>query len=237
MPWNKIGAKILVAASVVAVIPNPALADIFFDDFQGEGNAQILNYNAFEKWNVSNGTVDLLATTSGYCTPTPGNMCVDLDGSTLDAGIMTTKDSFLLAPGLYNLTLELRGSINPILSPVDSLAISVGSVFSTVATISWNDPCTLNTADGPQGCAGGNDTKTLQYLFSLNSPAAASIVLDHAGGDQAGIILESVKLSTVPEPRYLSFFVVAIAAGMFYRRASEAKRRADAGDPENQRPE
>jgi hypothetical protein len=219
MSTSKIRVEILFTALFVAVVPSPAFADLFFDDFQGEPYAQILNYNNFQKWNVSNGTVDLLTEiNSGYCTFTPGNLCVDLDGSTFNAGRMTTKDSFLLTPGQYELTLELRGSMFFPTSPVDTLAISVGSAFSTIANINWNDPCANVTATGPQNCVGGNDTKTLQYLFTVNSPTTASIVLDHAGGDNGGIILESVRFSAVPEPEYLSLFVLAAAAVMFHRR-------------------
>ncbi len=75
---------------------------VFSDNFDGEGapGASVLNYGtasgtSFAQWTISDGTVDLVAIPDVYgiasCPGSASGKCVDLDGSTHDAGVMTSK--------------------------------------------------------------------------------------------------------------------------------------------------
>ncbi len=67
---------------------------LFQDDFNSEnGGSGALNYNSFANWDVTDGTVDLIGT--NFYDFHPGNgLYVDLDGSTSNAGVLTTKQEF-----------------------------------------------------------------------------------------------------------------------------------------------
>lgn len=73
---------------------------LFSDSFEQEELG--LNYTAFEKWDVTAGTVDMIQTSEGYG--------VDLDGSTQMAGELTTKAAFMLEPGVYEVETWLYSS-------------------------------------------------------------------------------------------------------------------------------
>ena len=68
-----------------------------------------LNYTGFANWTVYSGTVDLIGNGSYDFLPGDG-LYVDLDGSTSDAGVLTTKQSFNFTAGsqyiLYPLTWQ-----------------------------------------------------------------------------------------------------------------------------------
>lgn len=57
-----------------------------------------LNYAGFANWTVYSGTVDLIGNGSYDFLPDDG-LYVDLDGSTSDAGVLTTKQSFNFTAG------------------------------------------------------------------------------------------------------------------------------------------
>src|SRR5687768_14579929 len=88
-------ASILVPSLALTLLPAARAIVVFSDGFQTEPNATILNYNSFDNWTVSNGTVDLLA--AGYFGLVTPTITVDLDGSTSNAGIMTSTAQSLIA--------------------------------------------------------------------------------------------------------------------------------------------
>jgi hypothetical protein len=80
---------------------------IFFDDFNGETTG--LNKANFANWDVTDGSVDLVSGV-GFCAPAASGNCVDLDGSTGNAGVFSTKTTFNLPAGDYELSFVLGGS-------------------------------------------------------------------------------------------------------------------------------
>ena len=79
------------------------------DNFNTEnGGVGALNYTGFANWDVNGGgTVDLIGNSSFDFYPGNG-LYVDLDGSSSNAGVLTTKSLF--APGNYALSFKLGGS-------------------------------------------------------------------------------------------------------------------------------
>lgn len=195
----------IAVAFVVLLVAGPALADtvIFSDDFNSEnGGNQALNYNSFANWNVTDGTVDLLGAGvfAGACIAAGGApVCVDLDGSTNDAGIMTTKTSFsFLAGQTYDLTFDLAGSPssdnNTVLIEVEIVPLSLTSI-----TVLGGEPFSTRTI-------------TVMPLVDATGP----ISFENLGGDNIGALLDNVVLSlrteeVVPEPAA----AVLAATGLF----------------------
>ena len=104
---------ILAAMMGCGIVERANAGTIFSDDFESEGTFVILqnNYTSFGNWTVSNGTVDLDPIASN--TPrrassgmaTFGNF-VDLDGSSSNAGRLTSQASLSLQPGSYILSFR-----------------------------------------------------------------------------------------------------------------------------------
>lgn len=191
-------------AFAVLLAAGPAAADtiLFSDNFNTEnGGIGALNYNAFANWNVTDGTVDLLSAGILICT----TVCVDLDGSTLDAGIMTTKTSFsFLAGQTYDLQFDLagsqRGDANTVQIEVEIVPLSLTSI-----TVLSNEPFA---------------TRTITFTPLLD--ATGPISFENLGGDNLGALLDNVVLSLrtqeVPEPGVLSLITTGLAGLFVFRR-------------------
>jgi len=188
----------LVAAVLLLGAGSPASAQtIFQDDFESEqpGTPQITNYGStpafpsFANWDVTNGTVDLW---DFY-----GSQNVDLDGSTGNAGKLSTKTALSLAPGNYTLsfTLGKNGTSN------ETVLVNVGTALPA-QTITHT---------------GGGIPSPIPFAFTFNVAAATSgkIEFDHLGGDNAGLVLDNVKLvrqaAVIPEPISLALFGFGLA--------------------------
>lgn len=161
---------------------------LLYDNFDIEhGGTGALNYAGFANWTVSDGTVDLIG--NGFYDFLPGNgLYVDLDGSTSNAGIMTSKATFTFESGtLYELSFSLAGS-NTIRTDTETVGIRValGSLVNQTISVLWNDPF-----------------KVFTYTFAGDGSLGA-VAFANAGGDNVGALLDNVKLDVasapVPEP-------------------------------------
>lgn len=160
------------------------------DDFDTEnGGSGALNFTGLTNWNVIDGAIDLIG--NGYYDLYPGNgLYLDLDGSSSKAGTLESKVVFSLDPGDYELRFDLGGSARTA-SPVDTVTVSLGSVFSESFTLEYDDPLT-----------------TIVRNISVATASTGTLVFAHDGADYRGIILDDVRLtrldaSSVPEPSVL----------------------------------
>ncbi len=175
---------ILVAVVVLGSSVTPLhAAVIFLDNFDAEnGGTATLNYTGFANWTVSNGSVDLIG--NGIFDFYPGNgLYVDLDGSTFDAGMMTSTN-ISLVPGNYELSFFLGGSTR---GDSNSVNVSIPGVLEP------------NTITSPSDFPLSQFTLPFTVLLGTN----ANILFDHQGGDNFGLILDQVSLNSVsalPEP-------------------------------------
>lgn len=179
-------------------------AVLLSDNFNGEnGGSAALNYAGFANWNVTDGTVDLIG--NGAFDFYPGNgLYVDLDGSTGNAGILTSKTTFSLSPGVnYTLSFRLGGSTR---GDSNGVTVSVGSAFSEIFTLASSAPLSLYTRQ-----------------FTVSSATAAALSISNAGGDNLGLILDDVLFessapTSVPEPGTLGLLGLALSGVGFARR-------------------
>lgn len=173
---------------IVGVTSTANATIIFSDDFNGEnGGVGLLNYNGFSNWNVSDGTVDLIG--NGFYDFLPGNgLYVDMDGSTGNAGILTSNDIEVIA-GTYFLSFDLAG--NQRNDSPEFVAIEVEVMFgglTSVVSLNRNDPFT---------------TFTESFLIVDDILSPIQIAFQGWGGDNIGMLLDNVSLSDaapVPEP-------------------------------------
>lgn len=176
-------------------------AVLFYDNF--DNGAGTTSNQAPAGWTASNGTVDIIA--HGFLSlPCLGGAgeCVDLDGSSNDAGVLTSNTVFNLTAGnTYVLTYYLAGNNRGF--PADRVTVSFGGE-SVGHTLSSAVPYTQFSL-------------TVSPLVNLTNQA---IVFDHQGGDNVGILLDDVMLEEVPEPSTLVLFGTAfgVLLGMMRRR-------------------
>ncbi|MEN6375595.1 MAG: VPLPA-CTERM sorting domain-containing protein [Smithella sp.] len=175
--------RILISICMIVVLfvfSAGAASASFFDNFNTEnGGVGLLNYNNFTQWQITNGTVDLIGS-PGFWNYFPSyGLYVDLDGSSGQAGIMTTKTTF--APGSYKLEFLLAGSQRGDTNTVD---ISMGNWTQTL-TLNSSDPLTL-------------------YSYNITINTVGPLSFHNRGGDDVGAILDNVSVSasssTVPIP-------------------------------------
>ncbi len=195
-----ISASILAAA--LSAVP-AAAAPIFSDTFDGED--QELN-TTLDNWTVSDGTIDVVGGPSFFdFYPGNGNY-VDLDGSTSDAGTITTSTVFSFVAGTYTLTFELGGSTR---GDSNTVHVSLGGIFAESFTLATDAPLALVT-------------RTITLNSAMGSGALS---FAHDGGDNFGLLLDDVTLDYerpdvgVPAPLALSLLLGGLAGTLLRRKA------------------
>ncbi|MBL4905961.1 MAG: hypothetical protein JKX94_00790 [Sneathiella sp.] len=182
---------VTVAATVLAFSAVPssgqaATLTALSDNFNTETLS--LNYNSFANWNVSNGTVDLIG--PGFFALCGGTRCVDMDGSTANAGDLTTKDNFAI--GSYALSFRIAGNQRG--GAADGMVVTFGDL---------NELFVRNPFD-PFGLV----------QRTVNLAALDFLTFSHNGGDNIGILLDDVtirQLSVIPLPAALPLYGAGLA--------------------------
>jgi hypothetical protein len=184
--------KTVLAVAVSALTASGASASVIFqDDFEANavaGNATPIN------WTVSPGTVDVVGTGffASLCagSPSPGR-CIDTDGSTNQAGTMTTTAFLAFAVGTYDLSFWLAGNQRIASSDSVNVQLSLGG---------YNE----NIAVGPSAA-----WTQFNRVINIGVAGSGPLVFKAAGGDNVGLLLDNVLLqdrteSAVPEPMTLT---------------------------------
>ncbi len=190
--------KMIVMMSAILLFSTSVFATpVFFDDFNSEnGGLTALNYAGFAQWTVDQGTVDLVGGNQ-YTNLALDGMSVDLDGSTRNAGRMTS-DSFNVVSGqTYIFSFDIAGNQRGGTDTFDVLVqfSDYSETFTLASNVAWH-------------------TVTREVTASGNT---AQIVFNHSGGDNVGALLDNVSLA-VPEPGSLLLLGVGIFGLGVYRR-------------------
>lgn len=203
----------LTVAAALAAAPAAQAGVLFSDNFDAQGSANALSFNGFTNWSVTSGSVDYIRSGVQFgiqCAGSTGG-CVDLDGSTGDAGRMSSKVVYnLLAGTTYLFSLDLSGGqVRDERNTVNFGFALDGNLGSFLAS----DMVTLARTD-PFG--------TYTVAYTPGSNVSARLVIGNTGGDNVGLILDNVALtSQVPEPGTLALLGLGLAAlGMRRRRAA-----------------
>jgi hypothetical protein len=187
----------LALAGFFAFAPPAAAAFLLQDDFNGEnGGSSLLNYNALSNWTVSKGTIDLIG--NGSWDFYPGNgLYLDMDGTGIDSGGITSRTNFALGTGTYTLSFMLGGSQR--WDGTNTVRVALGSVFSEDFTLASNAMLQTFTRTIIVGTAGLGRLSFTQ----LNAR------------DNMGLILDNVSLASnggadVSEPATLLLIAGAL---------------------------
>jgi hypothetical protein len=181
------------------------------DGFENEGVLDTeLNFNSFTNWDVTEGSVDLKKTGTYDITCISGSYCIDLDGSTKDAGVLTSKQEF--QAGIYEVSFAYSGNqrgsfINGSDNKSDYFTVgfsnSQGILLSTEVT--YDQEWTLFSA-----------------MIVLDD--VANLVFSVTGGDNQGVIIDDISvISAVPVPAALFLFAPALICFMgLHRKVKKA---------------
>ncbi|MCH9675708.1 MAG: hypothetical protein K0U93_30000 [Gammaproteobacteria bacterium] len=181
--------SLLALAMSFSVHAMPIFVDTF-DAEVGSGDGQSglsgKDYTAFAQWSVGFGTVDLVAQGDFGpidCAQLSGK-CVDLDGSTANAGVLTSI-AIALLPGRYTLSYKLAGVASTFGSAAamapNVVNVSVGALANDSHQLAFGDPFQLFT-----------------NTFDVAVPLSVSIAFADQGNDNFGAILDDVSLVAAP---------------------------------------
>ena len=169
-------ATVAVTINEVPVLPPiPPGAVLLQDDMDDENNGVAkTNYTGFENWNVTRQCVDLHG--PGSIDPMPGNgLYIDMDGSCETAGRMESKEVFNLEVKTYKLEMVIGGNNQN--GPTDDMTITLGAWSQTIS-VAEDQPFAIRT-----------------FTIPVSAAENARLVLDHAGGDMQGILIDAIRLS------------------------------------------
>lgn len=205
-----------IAALGFALGSATALAEVTLleDNFNSEngGYGWAGDYTGFANWTVTSGFVDLAGYGSWDLFPpetnTVGDVYVDLDGSQVGAGTLTSKTALHLVPGTYLLQFDLAGSQRGIYENfrANVVRVTFGSWSQDFAPLSTDPFRTFSVAIGVP-------SETDAYLSFQNMPDGTY------NGDNIGALLDNVRVTaaSVPEPATLALLTLGLGiAGLAF---------------------
>ncbi|HEU4880720.1 MAG TPA: hypothetical protein VFT45_00705 [Longimicrobium sp.] len=148
------------------------------EDFEGENDQRYaLNYTDFERWEVVEGTVDLVGTPPfDDFLPRSQGMYVDLDGSAKAAGTLRTRARLELGPGRYRLEFKMSGTPRPN-QPPNTVIVSLGGLFRERITLESYAPL-----------------QTYVRTIRVSRRTRARLSFAHLGGDDYGNFIDDIRL-------------------------------------------
>lgn len=180
--------KILAVAALSTLSYLSHASVVFSDNFNSNGALGLSDTPA--GWTVTSGTVDVVGGAGGFASlcASGGAVCIDLDGSTHQAGILSR--SFAATAGtVYTATFDLAG--NQRLGS-DSLLVNFGTAsqtFNLASNAPWN---------------------TYSLSFTATSNTSYDLSFHNAGSDNIGIVLDNVSVTAVPEPETYAMLLAGL---------------------------
>jgi hypothetical protein len=157
---------------------------ILFDDFNSYAAGVPWPGNA--SWTVSDGSVDMIGAGTSWDLQPGNGKYLDMDGSTGDAGKITSN-SIALAAGDYVLSFDIAGNQRNGADDAVNIVVSGGLLSASVT-----------------GIASTLDFTTITMNFTVASATSATISFEGIGSDNVGALLDNVALNSrdgkIPAP-------------------------------------
>ncbi len=196
---------------LVALFCSTAQAALIFED-NFDAETPTLNYTGFSNWTVDGGTVDLVANNT-FSINCSGN-CVDLDGSTNNAGRMVSTQVFNFGSADFNVDVQASGNQRNGQTDMFELQIL--------------DAVTLNTIYSAATSLSG-DTFQLVDTGMLTIFGDFRVALLGFGSDNVGVVVDNLRVCTagdcgpggpqaVPEPGTIALLGLGLLGLGFVRR-------------------
>ena len=176
---KKIVTIVIVLSMLSICTGSSKAAFVFLENFDSYDTQT--NWPGAGGWTVSDGSVDVIGNNPAYWNLLPGNgNYIDMDGSTNDAGKITSAD-IDLAPGDYVLYFDYAGNHRN--GAADTMIVTVNGVTGASTTIT-NILATTPLTTG-------------SIAFSITSATTVTISFEGLGGDKVGNLLDNVALDAV----------------------------------------
>jgi hypothetical protein len=231
-------ATLLAVACMAAPAARADITTVFTDSFLSETAAynpaanpwQTLNFNNFQNWTVTRGSVDLVNTGGVYPSIwfshgvpfAPSFTFVDLDGTSNQSGQITSATAFNLAPGNYRLSFDLAGAQgrdqqhHP-----DGVTVRLdGLGLTNHYELAFDDPFSTQNLDftvttpTSTTISFANESDDLNSLNDNQGPLLANITLQNLTGG----------IANVPEPSSIAV-ALGLAGSLLAARCYAARRR------------
>jgi hypothetical protein len=192
MKFKCIGA---VAIAAVAFTSAANAAVIFEDNFDAIGapGVSTLNWGGNADWSIVNGTVDLVSDPNiwGISCEDGQGKCIDLDGSTGNAGELRTASLVWSSGQTFTVEFDLSGNQRSISDETVQIMVTNGNDLVEIIEMT----------------SAGGDANWEHFSFSfLGNGNLAQLTFANTGGDNVGAMLDNVRISQVPEPGLLGLF-------------------------------
>lgn len=229
---------LLAAAAIACAVPAGATV-VYSNNFDSENNGNsALNYNGFNGLTVTDGTVDLVKSGDFGITCAGGSgACVDLDGSTSDAGLVSSNSVSFAKGDRVSLSFDFSGNQRDT-PPNDGFrtrflfsGMVSGRFGSNSTTFGLQDYGTFSNPSGvrvdiyniPPAFAMTDFT----FFFDAYSAGSITFSFQDFGNDNVGVVIDNLSLdvSAIPEAGTWAMMIAGFGlagAAMRRRRAATA---------------
>ncbi len=214
MLFKKLATCLLLAAGIAFGFYEFGYSEtLFYDDFEDDATDSVLNFISLQNWDVSDGTIDYIKEPD-YGITCLGDGCLDMDGSTGNAGRITSKQQFSMLPYVdYYISAQVSG--NQRRNESDGITLGFWNLdenkdlgYFTISGIAFDSPFS-----------------TASYGLMFSKSYNIKLYIEGIGGDNVGVILDNVSFSNnvIPEPT--SLILLGTGLGVLGLAAYRRKRK------------
>lgn len=227
--------RISLLAIATLFAANTASAQVLLsDNFNGlAGGNSSLNFTSFPNWTVLSGTVDVVKSGDYSITCTGGSgSCIDLDGSTGQAGTIGTQTFFFGAGERFNLTFDMSGNQRGYANDSFIMRLVFGgntqyANANATGQLSFSGAGLFSPTFTYQlvNVPSNQPWSTSSFAFDFVNAGQVSVQFATTGGDNVGPMLDNVSITktpatnVVPEPSTYALMAAGLVAmGVVARR-------------------